>query len=168
MLSINKIYELGSGLNIEGGYPYHDLIKQNNNAKRIWVNLVVVLDRPLIDNIVFDEIVANNKYPLLENAIENLNEHHFLATYLMTIGYYLEHGRNLVELSDSDKLKITIHVHQDITCLPLIDIIKHQLSDLITNCRINMENIELDFRTDTKTYVTTTHNYKDTHYIPLS
>lgn len=71
------------GLNIEGGFPQRDLIKTNPNGR--WVNIIFVLDRPLIDNITFDEILSNNKYPLLESAIDNLNEHHFLAAYLMVM-----------------------------------------------------------------------------------
>src|SRR6185312_16480063 len=90
-LKVSEIYQLGGGLNIEGGYPLRDLKK-----KSIWANIVVVLDRPLIDNIIFDDILANNKYPLLENALDDLNEHQFMAAYLLILAYYIENGRRLL------------------------------------------------------------------------
>lgn len=150
-LPVKDIYVLGGGLNIEGGFPLRDLKKTHTSNPR-WVNHVVVLDRPLVDNIVFDDLLANNKFPLLENALEDLNEHQFLAVYLMIIAYYIDNGRKFIKLLPDEKLKITIYVHQDVTCLPLINIIKTQMDDMIKFYKFDMTNIEFDFRSDIGTY----------------
>jgi len=87
-MNVTELHEIAEGLNIEGGFPGLDLRKVNKLG--IWVNLVLVLDRPLIDNIVFDDLLKNNPYPLLENAIDEINEYKMFACYIMIVGYYLE------------------------------------------------------------------------------
>src|SRR5579863_9717735 len=92
-INVTELHKIAPGLNIEGGYPLLDLLKTNNNG--IWANIVLVLDRPLIDDIIFDDILKNNKYPLLENAIHDINEHKFLVAFLITTLYYIEHAQEL-------------------------------------------------------------------------
>lgn len=164
-VKVTELHKLSPGLNIEGGLPQIALTKNNKNS--IWVNVVTVLDCPLVGehNITFDELVRTNPYPLLENAILEINERHFLATYLTIIGYYLENGFKLVKLDDKEKLNITIHIHQDVTCKPLMRIIECQMNDMIEYFNVDMDKINIDFRTDTPTYVTTDRNYDNTNIL---
>lgn len=155
MMQLGELYKLAGALNIEGGFPKRDLLKNNINGK--WVNLVLVLDRPLVDNITFDDLFANNKYPLLESAIDNLNEHQFLAAYMMIIGYYMENGKK----DTPEPLKITIHIHQDVTCQPLVDLLK-KFIELMRNDLNIKRNVMLDFRTDQLSYIKTVHEYEST------
>lgn len=164
-LKITELEKVAKALNIEGGDPAIDLKKNDFKNIKIWANTILVLDRPLIDNILFDELVANNKFPLLENAIDEINEHSMLASYLMIIGYYLEFGRSITDMKDNEKLNITIHLHQDKASMPLLDIIKKQLDNFIKYSKIQMKNINLDYRTDNVSYITTSKNYNDTHIL---
>lgn len=164
-IRIGDLYQLGGGLNIEGGFPANDLNKKSLRSNKIWANLVLVLDRPLIDNIVFDDIMKNNPYPLLENALSDINEHHLLFAYLIIIAYYVSRGRELIRLLENEKLKITIHVHQDVNCLPLIEIIKNQLSDFANAGHLDLSQVEIDFRRDDGHYQKTSHNYDGTHIL---
>lgn len=100
-MNITELHKIAGGLNIEGGFPAIDLTQAAPQKK--WVNLVLILDRPLIDHIIFDDIIKNNKYPLLESAILEINEHQMLATYLMVINYYVA--------SIDKPAKITVHIH---------------------------------------------------------
>jgi len=157
-LLVTDLHKIAGGLNIEGGYPAKDLKKKN----ALWANLVIVLDRPLIDNIIFDDILTNNKYPLLENALDDLNEHQFLASYIMIIAYYINHGRKMLNYSLNDALNITVHIHQDIACSPLIDYIKEYLSLLVTDFSIDLTNIHIEYITDNTHYLKTITNYDKT------
>ena len=159
-IELKNLNILAQGLNIEGGFPIIDLLKTNPNGK--WVNLILVLDRPLIDNIVFDDIFLNNKYPLLESAIDDLNEHHFLAAYLLIIGYYLENGHKLFGINNM--FRIMVHVHQDTKSMPLVELIKSYVEKLWPEWYLNSKNIILEFKTDYKDYLQTNRNYE---YIDL-
>lgn len=159
-MEVTKIYQLAGGLNIEGGFPGQILKTTNGNG--LWINLILVLDRPLIDNILFDEIFLNNKYPLLENAISEINEHNFLAIYLMIICYYIENGRQIIKKNINDTLTLTIHIHQDVIALALINIINTYLDIMITKLNINITNVKINYKTDIGTFVNTTHEYNDT------
>ena len=161
-MELGNIHQFAGGLNIEGGYPCRDLHKTNSYGK--WINCILVLDRPFVDKITFDEIFNNNKYPLLENAVECLNENHFLATYLMIIGYYLDNGHKLFNKNNNEKLFITIHIHQDKASKPLVDILKNYVDLMIDDDNINLrnKNLSLEYLTDDKTYVCSEHNYRNT------
>src|SRR6202012_847125 len=129
----------------------HDLIKTSNNKNILWANIVIPLDRPIVDNVVFSKILDDmekNKYPLLENVIQEINEHNMFSVYLMTICYYIENGRKLTNLKSTDPLNIVVHVHQDIRCLPLIAIIKNMISGMIKEHNIGMTNTVIDYKTD--------------------
>lgn len=165
-MEISKLYKVAAGLNIEGGFPFIDLFR--DNKKSIWANLILVLDRPLIDKVVFDEIFANNKYPLLESAIDNLNEHNFLATYLMIICYYMDNGRKMLNKKETEILYITIHIHQDITAMPLIKLLDEYLDRLTKMYNIDISNTKIDYQTDNKTYANTRHKYSTDILISFS
>lgn len=155
-MQLDQIYNLASGLNIEGGRPYHDLIKHSPDAK--WINLVLVLDTPLTDNINFNDIFSNNKYPLLENAIQKINEHQLLSIYLAIISYYFDNAKNIFPFQE--KIKIMIHLHQFPSCQPLIEIISQYLKMVTIDLSIEMTNIFYDFITDTPTYQETLPDYE--------
>lgn len=167
MISVSELYKIGGGLNIEGGLPQIDLNKNKGEHAKIWANLVVVLDRPLIDNICFDFILNNNRYPLLENAIDNLNEHHFMTAFLLVICYYIKECHKFV---NKEKVKITIHVHQDSICMPLVSLINSHLHRLIASLKtqsasephLNLDRVTIEYRTDIGSYISTAHNYDDT------
>lgn len=160
MISIKNLFKTAGALNIEGGFPVKYL---NNNS--LWVNLVLVLDRPLIDNIIFDEILKNNKYPLLENSIEELNEHKFMASYLMVIGYYIENGRLLLNKTKDEDLNITIHVHQDKSCWLLIHMLRKYLKKMYEYFGFDMNKINIDYRTDDPYFISKSHNYCKTNIL---
>lgn len=97
-IEVQQLSLLASGLNIEGGRPYQQLNKQ-----QIWGNLVVVLDHPLHATAPFDELLKRaqeNKYPLLENVVNEINEKQLLVAYLSLMHHYAEvkHQRVLVHL----------------------------------------------------------------------
>ncbi len=165
IIQLKDIHTISGALNIEGGFPAMDLKKSkdnSNNNNKLWVNLILVLDRPLIDNIVFDDIFKNNKYPLLENAIEELNEHKFMAINLMFLGYYIE---NCQKFMNKKEVSMLVYIHQDVHSVALINIIKRQLKDLIEYFKLDTSNITIKYTTDTGSYVTTKNNYDDTDIV---
>ncbi len=91
LLPVRNLDQIAGGLNIEGGFPAQQLAKTCGHSNPVlWANLILVLDRPLIDQVVFDRIVklkVDNNYPLLENAIEEINECHFMVAFYMIISY---------------------------------------------------------------------------------
>lgn len=160
-LCVSDLKSLASGLNIEGGSPYQLLIKQNQYKKVLWINLVLVLDRPLIDHVLFEELdkkMKDNEYPLLENTVDTINEHQMFATYIMIIGYYMEYGREMIGKNKTDPLRLTIHIHQSELSINMIKL----LNEYIGKLNIDMTNITLDYRTDKPLFVSTEHNYKGT------
>ena len=95
-VKVSELHRYASGLNIEGGYPGLD--------SKQWVNLVTVLDRPIIDHVVFDTILdtaRSLKYNLLENAVLEFDESKMLVTYIAVIAFYMNKYSS-----------ITVHVHQ--------------------------------------------------------
>jgi len=152
-IKISELDKIAYGLNIEGGHPYRDLMAKNKNA--IWANLIVVLDRPIADNMSFDnvmDIVKNNNYPLLENAIETLNESQFLATFLLTTIYYIVSTGN-------KSSSIMIHFHQDVIANNLIKIFDDHLKNLLQILTIPHNNVKITYRTDDQTYLHTPKEY---------
>ncbi|CAH6421692.1 Hypothetical protein KVN_LOCUS422, partial [uncultured virus] len=144
--------------------------KTKANLRKLWVNIVLVLDRPLIDNITFDELVANNEYPLLENSINDLNEHKLFMVYLTIMVFYIENGKQILGFTEEEKLKITIHVHQDKKCERFIELLITHLIKFIefvgNELIINNPTIELEFKTDDVDYLQTPNsNYKDTNIL---
>lgn len=163
-IKVSQLGDIAEGLNIEGGNPYYDLCKSNPCYTTIWINLVLVLDRPLIDNVTFqelDEKMKKNSYPLLENTVDNLNEHKMFGIYLMIIGYYLENGRDIL-CKARGPLNIIIHIHQDEFSGNLIKILKQYVTELCTFHNIDMNNIKIDYKTDEYTYKATKYNYENT------
>ena len=158
-MELCNIYKLAGGLNIEGGFPCMDLHKTNPSGA--WVNLVLVLDRPLVDKILFDDIFENNTYPFLENAIDNLNEHNFLAAYIMIIGFYIKNGPKIFGC-ENRTFKIVVHIHQDKKSMPLVEYLKYLIDTMVNYLNIATQNIEIVYQTDDKTYVNSEHNYYDT------
>lgn len=151
-IKLHELGKYGAGLNIEGGYPCNDLLKVNPSGR--WVNVIVALDRPLIDNMLFDDVIAtvtSNAYPLLENAIRSLNEHHVLARFLSITLYYIR------LLSDKPS-QILIWFHQDVIAHNLIKIFDTMLNHLlnVTNMPLR-QNVLINYATDTPIY-TKTHN----------
>lgn len=92
------------GLNIEGGYPYQNMIKIHGN-NIIWSNVIHVIDRPLVDKITFDkilEIARTNNYKIIEKVYDDFNEQTMFALYINIIVYYLaKYDGNII-----------VHIHQ--------------------------------------------------------
>ena len=158
-MEIQNLSKVACGLNIEGGFPHRDLIRTSPQA--LWVNLVIVLDRPLIDHHLFDDILARNPYPLLENAITELNEARMFTAYLAIIGYYCEHGRSLINIKRDTPLRMTIHIHQDTVCQPLVDLLKSMVNEMMTY--FSVRDVIIDYRTDSKWYAP--QEYGDAHIL---
>lgn len=152
-LKITALDTLAGGLNIEGGLPCRKL-ESENDGPTIWSNVILVLDRPLIDDIVFDEIFKDTTYPLLENRIEEINEHHFLAAYLMILQYYINNGKEILE---KDTVNIIVHVHQNVQSIVLIDIMR----DLLIGLNGELDEVNIRWVTDTPDFTTTNHSYKN-------
>lgn len=164
-LQINKLYTIAGGLNIEGGLPAQYLLRDNPDKIAIWSNIILILDRPIIDNVLFEELDKRMKscnYPLLENTIDEINEHQMFAIYLMVVGYYLKHGRNLLCKNATDSLSITIHLHQDYASRELNSILSDMINNLCENFKINMSNTMIQFKIDNPIFISTEHNYNDT------
>lgn len=158
-IKASELYRISDGLNIEGGDPYRRILKDHKNGSRfLWVNLIVVLDRPLIDNVVFEEIFNDNRFPLLENRIDNLNEHQFMAATLIIMQYYIHNCRELLHRRDSNPIKITLHLHQDPLRMELCRLINKHLCMLVDI----PEGVEIEYITDTPTYDKTETNYTET------
>ena len=162
IMEIQHLSKVAGGLNIEGGFPHRDLLKTSPHA--LWVNLVVVLDRPLIDHHLFDDILAKNPYHLLENAIEELNESKMLTAYLAIIGYYCENGRSLINLHKDTPLRMMIHIHQDTICQPLMNLLRKMVNEMMAYFETDVsKHVIIDYRTDAKWYAT--QDYGDTHVL---
>lgn len=162
---VSELHNIAGGLNIEGGFPYNYLVRDNVDEYVLWGNYVLVLDRPLIDNILFEELdkkMKENNYPLLENTIDEINEHQMFAIYLMTIGFYLEYGRRILRKTKTDGLHITVHIHQDTASNNLIDILKTLVYELCEFFNVDTYNTFIDYRTDNPFFISTEHNYKGT------
>lgn len=161
------LYKIAAGLNIEGGFPYLDIIKDH----KIWVNLVLILDRPLVDGILFDDMLKlldldSKEYSILENTVENLNEHTFLAVYLMIIGYYI--STSIANGKVGNLPKIIIHIHQDgnlKTCQTLKKLIKQYVDSMMTYYDMKAD---ISYDVDNYTYITTKHKYDCDVLISLS
>jgi hypothetical protein len=155
----SELYRISDGLNIEGGDPYKRISKDHTNGRKfLWVNLIVVLDRPLIDNVLFETIFNDNRFPLLENRIDNLNEHRFMAATLLIMQYYVQNCRELLHRSNSKPIKITVHVHQDPAMMELCRLINMHLCMLIDI----PDGVEIEYLTDNPTYDMTDTNYTET------
>lgn len=164
-LQVNQLNRISGGLNIEGGYPYAYLMRDNPLKKVRWANIVLVLDRPLIDNVLFEDLdkkMKDNNYPLLENTVDEINEHQMFAMYLMILGYYLEHGKQLLNKNKNDDLIITVHMHQDIASAGLLITLSQMIDDLRKDFNFDVHNIKIDYRTDHYTFISTNHNYQNT------
>lgn len=130
------------------------LIRDNPGKKTIWANIILVLDRPLIDKILFEDLdkkIKDNSFPLLENGIDEINEHQMLSIYLMIILYYAREGRQL--LARQDKINILVHIHQDV--VGLIGILKELLNKLPTS-----DNVSVSFESDHYTFISSEHDYQ--------
>ena len=141
---IQDLGRFAGGLNVEGGYPYLDITRPNV----LWVNLIVVLDRPLIDNVSFTELVnefQTANYPLLENTVEELNEHKMFSILLLTTIYYISKFHK-------DGLKICIIFHQPSKYLSHPQNIIRIFDDYL-NKLINLKGIELIYMTDDPFYI---------------
>lgn len=155
-IKISELEKHASGLNIEGGYPYNHITNNGELSNKIWVNSVIVLDRPLIDNLLFDVLFkrfTDNSYTLLENVIPEINEPDFIALYCSIIMYYVY---NCESLLNKDKAKIVVHVHQDKHSINLINILKKYVDDLIKQFDINTDKFTLTYTTDDFHYQNTT------------
>jgi uncharacterized protein len=151
--TINNFDKIAPGLNIEGYLPFEDLVTDNLNT--IWCNVIVVLDRPLIDNITIKQLfkdMSTNNYPLLENTIDNLNENNYMATFLACIVHYIKHGKERVE---KDNIKIRIHFHQDKHIVHLFKI----FDELLVKLNLDMTGIALEYGHDNYIYLQTNRKY---------
>jgi hypothetical protein len=160
MIPIKNLHKFAGGLNIEGGFPALELKK--HNQKGIWANLAVVLDQPVMTGETFDDllgIVTENDYPLLENAINDLNEHKYIAASLLIIIYYLINVPKI--LNETRKLNMIIHIHQDVTCKPLLMIIKDYLSDIMRLLDLDEDKYNIKYLTDHGVYRKSDHNYEN-------
>jgi hypothetical protein len=158
-MNISRLFEIAGGLNIEAGRPYHDLKRYQKDS--LWVNLIVILDRPIVDSVLFSTIlekITQNNYPLLENAIDELNETHMLSIFLLTILYYIEEGKRLL---NKENINIRIHVHQDKLSQNLIKILDNYLQLLLVKLSISTKDINISYQTDDYTYVSSSHEYNN-------
>jgi hypothetical protein len=90
-----------------------------------------------------------NNYPLLENCIDELNEHTFIAAQLMTMAYYRK---------NYPKSSITVHIHQNTKAEEFVKII-----DDLYNLSFGKPAISFSYRTDDPTYKS--ENYEDTEIL---
>ena len=158
--TVDHIYQFADALNIEAGFPYKDLISVNPNG--IWVNAVIVLDRPIIDNILFDDVLKKvevNNFELLENAIDDLNEKYMFAHFLLIAVYYIEL---------MPKSHIVIHFHQDIFFKKIISLFDGMLKNILQQINIEYDMVHLEYKMDTPIYPTTTEKYKPDIDVVLS
>ena len=157
-IPVKDLYQIAGGLNIEGGYPGLYLNRDNPGGGTIWANILLVLDRPLIDKILFEDLdrrMRENNYPLLENTIDEINEHQMFAIYLMLILYYKENGRRLLGKGEHESLNILIHIHQDVTSQNLIKILQDLLNTIPPS-----GDATINFKTDQYTFIYSKHDYK--------
>lgn len=111
--------------NIEGGRPRKNLAKN-----KIWLNLAMVLDRPLLDGKTLDVITNENTYPLKEMSLEQYNETNVNLSLLLITNYYIENGRKLLKKSKTEPVNMVIQVHRDSSAPKMIA----GISKLLTSC----------------------------------
>jgi hypothetical protein len=107
-LSLDQIHLVGDGLNIEGATIAQKYLKQN----QIWANLCVVLDRPFLDGIEYDEIAKNNCYSLKEVSLLEYNEKQVNLAYVTTLYHYITKAHEIVKKVKHEEVKIIIKVHR--------------------------------------------------------
>lgn len=152
-LQVSQLGDIAGGINIEGGFPYYCLRKDNPYKSIIWANIGIIVPKKQMRDIA-------NRYPMSENTIENINEHKMLSTYLMIVGYYLEHGRRLLDKTSNEKLMVTVHMHQDSSNIELLNILSDMINDLRKH--FNMKNMILKYKTDQFVFNTHSHTFMNT------
>lgn len=122
MAGVRCLSWYGGALNIEGPRPFIRLHAENltQDARPLWLNAAMVLDCPLADNRehkareTFAQIEARqlqNAWPILENAIVDINEHQMLAFMLAFVQGALELARTQAE-ARGRQVCVCVHVHQ--------------------------------------------------------
>lgn len=148
-----------SCLNIEGGN-----VSRDKHESTKWGNLVVVLDRPIIDNVVFDTILQHaraSKFPLLENAIIELNEPKFLVAWQALIAYYMRKYDNSETCKNFENLnRICIHIHQFPEFKGIVDLVKMFIVDAKRHYGLS---IGVDVRTDNPFYSKQSYSYSNSN-----
>lgn len=158
-ITVSDLDKLAVGLNIEGGDPCKDLLRDSPNA--LWVNLVMILDRPLIDNVLFQDLEAilkKNNYSMLENTVDCLNEHQMLVTLIMIVMYYIDYRKTIFGKTVVDML---IYFHQDKIANHLIDIFDKHLCDIVLALNVDINGVRINYETDDRIYLTSNRTYKD-------
>jgi hypothetical protein len=125
---------VAAGLNIEGGYPGIDA---GPNCR--WINVVSVLDRPLVDNLPFDQLkqkVLENKYDLLEAGVDMLDEKRLLQILISILSFYISKYKSII-----------VHIHQaPEDAKGLQSILQQAVNEMATDCKIQ-------WRTDNPFYI---------------
>lgn len=112
-IALKELYKYGDGFNIEGC----DLSKFMT-TKQKWMNMCMILDRPLIDGKTLEEITKENQYTLKEMGIVEFNECKVNQAVLMIIEYLRKkkHGNSLL-----------IQIHRESSGLIYIEMLRKMI-----------------------------------------
>src|SRR5690349_10394666 len=107
--SIEDLRFVADGLNIEGGSISRKYLREG----QIWANLCVILDRPFVDGVEWEQLTNSNIFPLKEASILSYNEAQVNLTYALILQYYLTHAHKIVNKADRETVRILIQVHRN-------------------------------------------------------
>ena len=135
-IPIRELETIADGLNIEGVDPSIDA-----GPDTLWVNSVLVLDRPLLDEkrtfAQIDDEKRRKGYPLLENVIPQIDEQAILDAYMNIILFYTRRYD-----------RIAVHIHQSPEdAAGWIELLRSRVMYVCSN-----PNCEIDWRTDNPSY----------------
>ena len=122
---IKNLYKKGDVFNIEAGKPALAL-----TPGKIWVNLAMVLDRPLIEGVTLDTITETNTYPLKEMSILDYNETKVNLAILLITNYYIQNAHKLLNKMPNETIYVTLQTHRNSSGPKTIQF----LTKLISNC----------------------------------
>lgn len=133
-LSLDQLKEVADGLNIEGGTIYHKYLRQ----EQTWSNLCIVLDRPFVDGIEWQELTNTNSFPLKEAAILDYNEAQVNFAYATVMHYYITHAHQIAAKPADQMAKILIQVHRNSSGPRHIAL----LEQLLCHCYPDLEKVK--------------------------
>lgn len=107
-LLLHQLHTLGDAFNIEGGTPFLKL-----NKHQIWLNLAVVLDRPLVDGKTLHEITTHNPFSLKESSIETYNEAQVNLAFTLITLHYLQHGHTIMKKAPEQDMHLVLYIHRN-------------------------------------------------------
>ena len=139
----SELHTVALSLNIEGGKPFKAL--QQSGGDKTWYNLVVILDRPFVQQQTFDDIkrIAQDRgYPLKDSAIDGFSDAQANFAYLVVSTFLIDHVRRICSVSEEATARLTIQIHRRGAGKPHMELILGMLNAFYAASTITSEPFE--------------------------